>query len=178
MNARSGTPVVWLINGVPGAGKTTIAAALARRFPLALHIPADDLRDLVVSGRADPLGPPTDQVRLQFGLSWRAAAVIAATYAASGFTVVIDDLAPADAIAIYERHLVGHRLHKVLLAPAKDVALARNASRTSKSFDTAILEPVIHQFYEQLLAESAGALVVDNSVLTIDQTVDAILGRA
>ncbi|MBA2463263.1 MAG: AAA family ATPase [Actinobacteria bacterium] len=41
---------VVLISGVPGAGKTTVARLLAQRLPLAAHIEADEIQNLIVSG--------------------------------------------------------------------------------------------------------------------------------
>jgi adenylate kinase family enzyme len=40
-------PIV-LLTGSPGAGKSTLAMALAQRFPFGVHIPIDDLRTRVV----------------------------------------------------------------------------------------------------------------------------------
>ena len=48
------TQDVWLVTGMPGAGETTISAALAAKFDLGVHIPGDTVDDMIVSGRVVP----------------------------------------------------------------------------------------------------------------------------
>jgi chloramphenicol 3-O-phosphotransferase len=168
---------IWLLSGVPGAGKTTVARAICARFPRGLHIPVDDLREFVVSGHASPIGAATPEVREQFQLARRTAATMAALYAERRFAVVIDDVVhPSMVLEHYERYLEGHPLEKVALVPSCDVALRRNLERTNKSFDTKILEATIRDLHATLFDDLTGWLALDNSTLSLEQTVDHILG--
>jgi len=174
-------PPIFLITGTPGAGKSSVAVALMRRFPLGLNIPIDDLREWVVSGGASPVPVWTDETTRQFHLARKSAAQIARLYADAGFAVAIDDVIfPAEAQAVYAAPLSTYSVHKILLKPDIEIALARNASRTNKSFDTAGLAGIIRQIHDAMpvsVFTRAGWIVIDSTHLTLDGTVDDILRR-
>lgn len=172
---------IFVITGTPGSGKTSVARALAGRFPFGLHVPVDDLREWVVSGLAHPVPSWTAETGRQFRLARRAAAQLARLYAEAGFAVVVDDVIfPAEARELFAEPLAGLPVHQILLRPSLDVALARNAARTTKGFEPALLADTIRGLHsamgEPVWAE-ARWLVVDSSWLSVAATVDAILGR-
>ncbi len=170
---------IWLVTGVPGAGKTSVAIELCRRYPKAVHLPVDDLRELVVAGFASPLEAWTEETELQFKLARRAAARAARDYADRGFAAVLDDVIDERYLGEYE-DLRGLPLRRVLLHPSLDVALARNALRANKPFDTAALAPItrrLHPGYPREAPRSAGWFVLDSGALTVAATVDALVAR-
>src|SRR5436305_10157075 len=83
---------VFLITGIPGAGKTTVSKVLARRFPSAAHIEADQIQKLVVSGRLWPGQEPHDEAMRQLALRARNCALLAESFHEAGFVPVVDDV--------------------------------------------------------------------------------------
>ena len=150
-----------------------------RRFPFGLHIPMDDLRGWVVSGIAHPVPVWTEETTRQFRLARQTAAHVARIYADDGFAVAIDDVIfPAEAHELFVARLEGHMVQKVLLQPRLEVALARNATRTNKPFDTSLLTDTVRALHEAFATlDFAGWTVLDNSDITLEETVDAILTR-
>jgi len=118
---------IFLLSGTPGSGKTSVAQSLLQRFPLGLHLPLDDFREFVVSGRASIFNW-SDETTRQFGLAREAAVGVAVRYAEAGFAVAFDDVVfPAETEALFIKPLRPFQVHKVLLIPRLSVALNRNA---------------------------------------------------
>lgn len=167
----------WLVTGVPGAGKTTVAAALAKRYPLAAIVHADTFGDWLEAGNAvDPLSG----LGIRSAISRRCAAFCAAEFARAGRPVVIDDtIEEAEQAAGYAAALPG--LRRIHLRPTMDVALARSVARTTKpSGDAAHLETIARRLYGRMTAEltaARGWLVVDTSALAPEATVDLIVSQ-
>jgi predicted kinase len=172
---------IWIITGTAGAGKTTVSDALCRRYEMALHIPVDDVRTWVVSGHVSPIDPKRgrEELERQFELARGAACQVARDYATAGFSVVIDDALGGLARRAYDQ-LVREGARRILLMPSLDVALERNRTRTNKTFDTNVLDPVtrdLHEWMAREHTEASGWTVIDSSDLSVEETVDEIVRR-
>jgi predicted kinase len=173
-------PPIYFIVGPPAVGKSTTSRALAARFPKSIHIPVDDLRNMVVTGLALPAAEWSDELALQVALARNSVSHMALTYRDAGFAVVIDDFWDPNRLADY-RTLFGHsEVRKIVLFPDQAEAHRRNQKRSGDSQARAYIDQGIRDVYRLLgkvVADLAGQgwLVVDTTGLSIDQTVDVIL---
>ncbi len=86
---------IFLITGIPGSGKSTVADLVARRFPRAAHVQGDVFRRMVVSGREAMSPDPSAEAWRQLRLRYRLGAAVADAYFEAGLTVVVQDVVAA-----------------------------------------------------------------------------------
>ena len=173
----------WLISGIPGAGKTTVARLLAERFERSAIIEGDLLQGWIVSGGVWPGAAPAEESARQIQLNMRNQCLLARSYAAAGFTPVIDYVVVSRAgLGEYRHGLAGLALHLVVLHPGKNVVIAREAAREKSQrhrdkHGLTIGEHFAH-LEQPLVAELTGfGLWIDNAGLSPQATVDAILAQ-
>jgi thymidylate kinase len=170
---------IFILTGVPGSGKSSVACALLQHFPTGLHLPVDEQRAFVVSGIAHPIPEWTDETSRQFRLARQATLQTARRDAREGFTVAIDDvISLQEAQSLYEPRLAREEVYKILLQPDLETALERNRSRQNKNFDTEVLAETIRRTHQSFAEEgnfAPGWLVIDTSQLSVEQTVARIL---
>src|SRR5689334_9035453 len=88
--------VLVLFGGPAGAGKSTLARAWCQTRARAVQIELDEIRALIVAGRADPQQPGQLQHE-QYTLSVAACISLARPFLDAGYDVAIDDVLPPDA---------------------------------------------------------------------------------
>ncbi|MGW6584372.1 AAA family ATPase [Streptomyces globisporus] len=160
-----------LLTGIPGSGKSTVAAALAARFAASAHIEVDALQELIVSGGRWPSPDGDEEADRQIFLRARNACLLADSFVAAGFLPVIDDVVVRRAhLDFYRATLTAGPLHCVVLAPGAAKARERNLARDKTlTTDWSFLETPMR---EELADEK---IWIDSADLTVAETVEAIL---
>ena len=174
---------IFLVVGAPAVGKSTVSRALAQRFGRSVHIPVDDLRDMVAAGRILPSPDWSPGLVEQIGLARRSAIATAIRYADAGFAVVLDDFWDPPGLLEYGELPDNRPLHRVLLRPHREIALERNYGRHGEDPVRSYLDEGIDLVYglydaarEQLDRE--GWLVLDNADLSPDEAAARIVAEA
>jgi adenylylsulfate kinase-like enzyme len=167
-------PAVLVISGIPGAGKSTISAIVARRLEHSAHIEAEILQRFVVAGSVWPDGEPQSEAMRQLRLRGRNVALLADSFFDAGFTPVIDDVVIGTRLGELRMDIRSRPLLFVLLTPALEVVRDRNRQRPNKDvFEVwRHLDAVVRNQTPRL------GLWLDTSQQTAEDSAEEILRRA
>jgi predicted ATPase len=172
---------IFVISGTQGAGKTTVSRLLADRFERGVHVSADALQKMIVSGGEWPQVHQTDintpavedeGVR-QLRLRLRNTCLLGRSFFDAGFTAVLDDIVVGDRLAHVQEDLADVEFMFVLLTPSVETVRDRERQRGSELWRE-------WEWLTTSIAETTPrvGLWLDTSDQTPDQTVDEIMARA
>jgi predicted kinase len=163
--------VVALFGGPAGAGKSTLARAWCATRPQAAHVELDEIRQLIVSGRADPQEPGELQAA-QYRLSVEATCRLARAFTDGGCDVAIDDVFEPEA---FERdwrpRLIGLPWKLVIVLPSLDETLARAARREKR-----VMEEHTRTQHARCARWDEGVRI-DTTGLGLEQSLTLVLDR-
>lgn len=168
---------IIVVTGIQAAGKSTVAHLLAARFARGVHIEADALQRMIISGGEwvrDP-GPATGAAADQLRLRLHHACLLGKSFFEHGYAAVLDDIILGERWDHIQEELRGYEFSLVVLAPRPEIVTGeRDMSRTKRP-----LGPAWATYLDgELRRTMAGTgLWVDNAGQTPGETVDEILRR-
>lgn len=172
--SRNGDPFVLVLSGPSGAGKSATAVAWAQAQPVVTAcISHDQVRTLIRSGFASPETDRNERAAWQWDLAIRVCGSMVRRYLDASVRCILDVYRPPQPHDLWDKELLGVDARVVVLLPTYGVARDRNSGR-----DGHVVSESNHQRnysnFEWCVNEYRPSNVIDNSLLTIEETVAAI----
>lgn len=170
-------PAVIVVTGIMAAGKSTIARLLAQHFARGVHIEADVLQRMIVSGDVwvSQPGEPDGEAAQQLRLRLKNMCLLGRSFFEAGFTVVLDDIIMGDRWHDLQEELRGLPSSLVVLAPRVDIVVQQRDANRSKNPQGHAWAAYLDHALRTTMAGTG--LWLDTSEQTPEETVEQILQR-
>lgn len=163
-----------VITGAMAAGKSTVAALLAERFPRSVHLRGDSFRRMIVNGREEMSLRPSPEAQRQQQLRYELSVRTADAFAAQGFTAIVQDIIIGRELATYVARIETPDRFLVVLSPSVSVLEWREQQRkkaASMHVSVGAMDTVLRTETERI------GYWLDSSAQSPDETVDDILAH-
>jgi chloramphenicol 3-O-phosphotransferase len=164
---------LFVISGMQGAGKTTVAGLLARRFERGVHIPADALQKMIVSGARWPEAREmSEEAARQLRLRLHNMCLLGASFQDAGFTAVLDDIIIGFRVDDLLEEMNERPFYFVMLTPDLETVRERESGRgTSLHEAWGWMDDEVRSRTRRI------GLWFDSSKQTAEETVEEIMRR-